>query len=155
VSTIEMKQRQYSESLYRGKPKSRSGRQLRHCEVGWGVAGCEISVRSKANLFRRGGCGELAHSWRSLQNHELRCQGGKTDDSTHRVVEDGMKERRCLVIDETWSVGEKRSRSQNPHSIDRAIMSLNTLEVKQRLEKGGRKVNVRNPEARWYENANS
>jgi hypothetical protein len=36
-----------------GKGSGSRGK-LRHREMGWGVTGGELSVRSKANLFRRG-----------------------------------------------------------------------------------------------------
>jgi len=45
--------KQHGASPCRGKPKPRSRKQLRHCEVGWGAAGGELAVRSEANSIRR------------------------------------------------------------------------------------------------------
>ncbi len=129
-------------------------RQLRHCEVGWGVAGSEFLVRSKANLFRRDNGGEPAHSWRSPEISRLRYQGGKTDNLTSHVVEDGMERRHCLASSETWNTGERYFRSQNPHSIAGAWTLRNALEAKRCLEKEGRKVNNQSLNVRWNETGN-
>ena len=44
---------QPGESPCPGIPQPGIRRKLRHREMGWGVTGCELSVCSKANLFRR------------------------------------------------------------------------------------------------------
>jgi len=131
-----------------------NGRQLRHCEVGWRVAGSEFPVRSKANLFRRDYGGEPAHSWRSPETSRLRYQGGKTDNLTNHVVEDGMERRHCLVSSETCNIRERYFRSQSPHSIAGAGKLRNALEAKQCLEKEGRKVNIQSLKVRWNETGN-